>query len=151
MKFIIPLLTALLLIGCDSRKKLVETSGDSNDTANMTELGELRRLTYKGTLPVISSACDEYLLTIEANEHSGDGTFQLMQTCGEEDSRELFSGKRFTQRGIPGDDNATVWQCIDESKGLIFNFLKNGDSILTPLDSKFEKIHDCELKLILAQ
>ena len=50
-----------------------------------------------------------------------------------------YTGKRFTQRGIPGDNDATVWQLVTDDKKDIFNFLYEDEQTLTLLNDKFEK------------
>lgn len=131
--------------------------GDKNTAQNTTQLpqtqtidedtisglGEMRVETYKGLLPAASCPGIEYRLTIQSPEYSGDGTFRLTLTYlnaeNGKDKTYTYTGRRFTQRGIPGDDNATVWQCISEDDSQTFNFLCEDENKLTLLNSKFEK------------
>lgn len=118
--------------------------GDLEETA--TELGSIQTHSYVGLLPAASCPGIEYKLTIRNREHSGNGTFQLTLTYKEaengEDRTFTYNGKRFTLRGIPGDDNATVWQCITDDNNNIFNFLRENVNKLTLLNDKCEKAKD---------
>lgn len=126
-----------------------EAQAASTDTAAIVAseddvvLGEMQQHTYEGLLPAASCPGIEYRLTIRYREHSGDGTFTLTLNYKEtEDGRDkafTYTGKRLTQRGIPGDDNATVWQCITEDGRETFNFLREDDTTITLLNDKFEK------------
>lgn len=122
-----------------------------------TELGKMQVQSYEGFLPAASCPGIEYQLTIRNREHSGDGTFQLILTHKEaengEDRTFTYNGKRLTMRGIPGDDNATVWQCItdDNDNHKIFNFLREDANTLILLNDKCEKSQDSlnySLKLV---
>lgn len=118
--------------------------GDLEETA--TEMGSIQTHSYVGLLPAASCQGIEYKLTIRNREHSGNGTFQLTLTYKEaengEDRTFTYNGKRFTLRGIPGDDNATVWQCITDDNNNIFNFLRENVNKLTLLNDKCEKAKD---------
>lgn len=107
------------------------------------ELGEMRQTTYQGLLPAASGPGIVYQLTIRSREHSGDGTFKLTLTYKEADNGKdknfTYQGKRFTQRGIPGDNDATVWQCISDEGNETFNFLKENETTLTLLDQDFKR------------
>ena len=48
-------------------------------------------------------------------------------------------GKRYTQRGTPDDNDATVWQMIADNEQDIFNFLVESDSTLVLLNDRFER------------
>lgn len=108
-----------------------------------TELGKMRVHSYEGLLPAASCLGIEYKLTVRNREHSGDGTFQLTLTYKEaEDGGDrtfTYNGKRLTMRGIPGDDNATVWQCIADGNNQVFNFLREDEKTLILLTDKCEK------------
>lgn len=108
-----------------------------------TELGKMQVHSYEGLLPAASCTGIEYKLTIRSREHSGDGTFRLTLTYKEaengEDRTFTYNGKRFTLRGIPGNDNATVWQCIADDNNQAFNFLREDASTLTLLNDKCER------------
>lgn len=114
---------------------------EQSDTAGA--LGEMQVSVYEGLLPAASGPGIEYRLTISHMEHSGDGTFELTLTYKEaengEDKAFVYTGKRFTQRGIPDDDNATVWQCISEDGKQTFNFLCEDENTITLLNDKFER------------
>lgn len=79
-------------------------------------------------------------LTVTNRQYSGDGRFRLLVTDPLAGEQNEYEGKRFTQRGIPTDADAIVWQlCADYNDTLIYNFLYNSaDSTLTLLNSRYE-------------
>lgn len=81
-----------------------------------------------------------YSLTVESYEHSGDGTFRLeINKTESEDGPVVYVGKRYTLRGMEGDNDATVWQFVAEG-GETFDFLYDGDAdALALLGDKCEK------------
>lgn len=113
---------------------------------NMTTAyyGPWQKVQFEGT--VTDSVKTKYLLTVKYRAHSGDGTFTLQ--LSEADSPRgknkavTYTGRRYTQRGIPSDNDATIWQlvCDDAGGNVIFNFLydKTRNSLLL-LDENFEK------------
>lgn len=113
---------------------------------NMTTAyyGPWQKVQFEGT--VTDSVKTKYLLTVKYRAHSGDGTFTLQ--LSEADSSRgknkavTYTGRRYTQRGIPSDNDATIWQlvCDDAGGNVIFNFLydKTRNSLLL-LDENFEK------------
>ena len=109
---------------------------------NDSSLGAWLTRTYEGVLPAASGPGIRYSLTIRNREYSGDGTFTLVMTYLEaekgQDCSFTYTGKRFTQRGIPGNDNATVWQLISDDKKETFNFLRENEETLTLLNDRFE-------------
>lgn len=120
-------------------KTLFETKRDT-----LTDgLGDMQQHTYRGLLPAASGPGIEYTLTVSHRLHSGDGTFTLILTYKEADNGQdrsfTYRGKRLTLRGIPGNDDATVWQCIADDGQETFNFLKEDETTLTLLNSDFEK------------
>lgn len=105
--------------------------------------GEWLVRTYEGDLPSASGSGIRYTLTVRNREHSGDGTFLLVMTyIGADNGKdESFAsvGRRYTLRGMAGDDNATVWQ-MKADDGAIFNFLYDGKAdTLTLLSDEMEK------------
>ena len=106
-------------------------------------LGKMQTLTYEGELPCADCPGIRYDLTIRSREHSGDGTFSLSQTYLEaEDGKDVTfvtTGKRLTLRGIPGDENATVWQLISDNGDETTNFLCENDSTITLIGDDFKK------------
>lgn len=106
-------------------------------------LGEMQQSSYQGLLPSASGSGIVYLLTIYSRKHSGDGTFKLTLTYKEADNGKdksfTYQGRRYTQRGIPGNNDATVWQCISDEGNETFNFLKENETTLTLLDKDFKK------------
>ena len=115
-------------------------------------LGPVERRTYEGLLPAASCPGIRYTLTVSAPRHSGDGTFSLTLTYLEaengEDRSYHYAGKRLTQRGMPGDNDATVWQLVADDGRERFNFLVESDSVLTLLNDNFER-SDSELNYSL--
>ena len=97
---------------------------------------------YEGVLPAASSPGIVYSLTLRSPEHSGDGTFRLALTYLEAENGKditfIYNGKRLTLRGIPGNNDATVWQLISDD-GTIFNFLVEEENTLTLLNDRCEK------------
>jgi len=89
-------------------------------------LGALQTKTYEGTLPAASCPGIRYSLTIQNQEHRGDGTFTLTMTYIEaengKDAIFTYKGKRFTQRGNATNNNAIVWQLVADNGEDIFNF-----------------------------
>ncbi len=98
-----------------------------------------------GLGPVVTSCfaspdSESIQLTVTSREYSGDGRFRLLVTdplTGEENE---YDGRRFTQRGIPSEADATVWQLRpDDNDSLIYNFLYNSaTSSLTLLNARYE-------------
>ena len=121
--------------GMPAVKIEITSHGDSS-------LGAWLTRTYEGVLPAASGPGIRYSLTIRNQEHSGDGTFTLVMTYLEaengQDQSFTYTGKRFTQRGIPGNDNATVWQLISNDQKETFNFLYENEKTLTLLNDRFE-------------
>lgn len=110
---------------------------------NDAALGRLQVRTYEGLLPCASCPGIRYTLTVRNREYSGDGSFWLLLTYLDaeqgEDRSFVYTGKRFTQRGIPNDNNATVWQLVADDGETIFNFLYEDEKTLIRLNDKFEK------------
>lgn len=105
-------------------------------------LAEVR--SYEGVLPAASCPGIRYVLTVRAPRHSGDGTFDLSLTYLEaEDGKDQtfrYTGRRWTQRGMPGDNDATIWQLVADDSGEKFNFLVESDSVLVLLNEQGERI-----------
>ncbi len=125
--------------GMNAEKIKVFPAKQQDDLA----LGAGQSHTYEGLLPAASGPGIRYSLTVWSRQHSGDGTFSLTMTYIEaengKDQSFSYTGKRFTQRGIPGDNDATVWQLVTDDKKDIFNFLYEDEQTLTLLNDKFEK------------
>lgn len=79
-------------------------------------------------------------LTVTSREYRGDGRFWLLITDPLAGEQNEYEGRRFTQRGIPSDNDATVWQLRpDYNDTPIYNFLYNSaDSTLTLLNTRYE-------------
>lgn len=109
---------------------------------NDVTLGQWEELRYEGVLPAADCRGIKYQLSIRHREHSGDGSFLLTLTYLEaengKDAVFTYTGSRNTQRGIPADKDATVWQLVSE-KGEVFNFLYEDENTLTLLNGDFEK------------
>lgn len=152
-------MVAVLVYGCSSGN--VSNGVSADETMNTEEdsmivypdqtlvdtigLGAMEQISYRGLLSSVSDSCIEYLLEISSLRHSGDGIFQLTLICQSadkgKDTLSRYTGQRFTQRGIPGNNNATVWQCVSDRGNEIFNFLKENDSTLILLNGDFELSH----------
>ena len=99
-------------------------------------------LVFEGLLPAASGPGIVYNLRVSSPRHSGDGTFRLSLTYKEaedgQDKTFTYSGRRYTQRGIPGHNDATVWQMVTDDKQEIFNFLLQDRETLILLNDQFE-------------
>ena len=99
-------------------------------------------LVFEGLLPAASGPGIVYNLRVNSPRHSGDGTFRLSLTYKEaedgQDKTFTYSGRRYTQRGIPGHNDATVWQMVTDDKQEIFNFLLQDRETLILLNDQFE-------------
>lgn len=99
--------------------------------------------TYEGIIPSNKQAESRYTLTIYNKIYSGDGFFSLeiahFKTKRKTSSFITYSGKRYTQRGIPGNNDATVWQLIASNKHKIFNLLVENENRLILLTEAFKK------------
>lgn len=115
-------------------------------------LGAWNESHFEGVLPAADCPGIRYELCIRSREHSGDGSFRLDMTYLEaEDGKDVtysYSGSRNTQRGIPGNNDATVWQLVADD-GSVFNFLYDaGKQSLTLLSGSFEPV-DSDLNYTL--
>lgn len=109
-----------------------------------SSLGDLQVRTFQGSIPDASGTDVHYLLTVRNREYSGDGIFMLIKTYptkkNDNTKSHKYTGKRYTLRGIAGNNDATVWQ-LKTSSGTTFNFLYNNtENTLTLLNDNFEKI-----------
>ena len=104
--------------------------------------GEMSEQNYTGILPSASGAGIIYSLQINNPDNSKDGNFHLTLKYKEgekgKDKTFTYSGKCLTLKGIPGNSNASVWQCINEGDKETFNFLRENDSTLILLSDKLE-------------
>lgn len=107
------------------------------------QLGKMQEHTYCGLSAVPPCPGANYRLTIRNREHSGDGTFELTisqnSPAAGESTALVYRGRRYTQRGIPGDGDATVWQCVADDGRHVFNFLLEADGNITMLTQNFER------------
>lgn len=94
---------------------------------------------YDGTCIGDSGKLYDCFLVVAHWEHSGDGDFFFTYSPQEDSLKQKtpYEGKRFTLRGIPGDNDATVWQCITYDRKHIFNFLRKDSTQLIWLDKDF--------------
>ena len=100
-------------------------------------LGEWVKIGY--ATPMTDSRAVHYNLTITHRQHSGDGRFAMRVADLTMGKTEEYAGRRFTQRGIPSDNDATVWQLVCGDEDRIFNFLYDSKTnCLTLLDSQYE-------------
>lgn len=77
------------------------------------------------------------MLIIAHQTHSGDGTFTLLKIESNDSvtTHYSYTGKRYTLRGMPGNADATIWQCRVDSN-LQFNYYCVDDTTLIALDSE---------------
>ncbi len=113
-----------------------------NEEVTDTIIGKMEKHSYSGLFPVAAGEHIHYTLTIQNQKYSGDGVFKLIKNCLNAENKtyksEEYHGRRYTQRGIPGDNDATVWQLKADDR-TIFNFLYNSsDNTLTLLNNNFE-------------
>lgn len=132
----------LVAIGACKGESAVQSKAEA-----VTEHATLNESTADtlGLGPVVTSRfaspdSESIRLTVTSREYSGDGRFRLLVTdplTGEENE---YEGRRFTQRGIPSDADATVWQLRpDDNDNLIYNFLySSATSSLTLLNARYE-------------
>ena len=85
----------------------------------------------------------DYQLYVRHREYSGDGQFLLQLTyMGADNGKDAiytYMGKRFTLRGIPANNDATVWQLVSDNGENTFNFLYGTNGLtLTLLNNRFE-------------
>ena len=108
---------------------------------NDRDLGNWVEEHYTGVLPAADCPGIRYQLYVRHREHSGDGQFLLQLTYLEADNGKdaihTYMGKRYTLRGIPNDNDATVWQLVSDNGKSTFNFLY-GKNRLTLLNNNFE-------------
>ena len=108
---------------------------------NDPDLGNWVEEHYTGVLPAADCPGIRYQLYVRHREHSGDGQFLLQLTYLEADNGKdaihTYMGKRYTLRGIPNDNDATVWQLVSDNGKSTFNFLY-GKNRLTLLNNNFE-------------
>ena len=108
---------------------------------NNRDLGNWVEEHYTGVLPAADCPGIRYQLYVRHREHSGDGQFLLQLTYLEADNGKdaihTYMGKRYTLRGIPNDNDATVWQLVSDNGKSTFNFLY-GKNRLTLLNNNFE-------------
>lgn len=110
---------------------------------NNRDLGNLVEEHYEGVLPAADCPGIGYQLYVRHREHSGDGQFFLQLTYIEADNGKdaiyTYTGRRYTMRGIPADNDATVWQLVSDNGKNVFNFLYGADGqMLTLLNDSFE-------------
>lgn len=110
---------------------------------NNRELGNWVEEHYTGVLPAADCAGIDYQLYVRHREYSGDGQFLLQLTyMGADNGKDAiytYMGKRFTLRGIPANNDATVWQLVSDNGENTFNFLYGTDGLtLTLLNNRFE-------------
>lgn len=112
---------------------------------NAPRLGAWQTIRYEGILPAADCPGIRYQLCIRHREHSGDGHFLLRMTYLEaengKDAVYNYMGRRFTQRGIPTNPDATVWQLAPDNGKNTYNFLYDArEQTLTLLNRQFEPI-----------
>lgn len=126
---------------CQRGKLLFKQAQSDNDT----NLGVWINEHYEGILPAADCPGIKYQLYVRHREYSGDGNFLLRITYLEaEDGNDAvynYIGKRTTQRGIPTNPDAIVWQLSPDNDNCTYNFLYDAKKLtLTLLDKLFEPI-----------
>ncbi len=137
---------AAVMFSCQSKGNkaeiVAESATDSLYMVNDSTLGEMQTCVYEGVLPATGSKGTKYFLTIRSQENSGDGTYSMTTTyIGTDKGKDKTvdsKGKRLTQRGIPSDKNATVYQLVPEDGSENIFFLAQGDSALVLLSGEME-------------
>lgn len=137
-------LLSAVVAGCvtqsdETGKESLSQSTEAVDSV----LDDMQVCMYSGVVPARGEGGVRYSLTVRYPKHSGDGEFDLtlvgFDDKGKAENVVEYHGKRYTQRGMAGDNDATVWQLKAEN-GRIFNFLYNStDNTLTLLNDNFEK------------
>ena len=125
------------------RGKLISKQCQSD---NNPQLGAWQNLRYEGILPAADCPGIKYQLHIRHREHSGDGHFLLRMTYLEaEDGKDAVynhMGRRYTQRGIPTNPDAVVWQLVTDNGKDTYNFLYDAQKqTLTLLDRQLKPIN----------
>lgn len=110
---------------------------------NNRDLGNWVEEHYTGVLPAADCPGIRYQLYVRHRGYSGDGQFLLQLTYMEADNGKdaiyTYMGRRYTLRGIPTDNDATVWRLESDNGKNAFNFLYGADGqTLTLLNSHFE-------------
>ncbi len=115
---------------------------------NEPGLGPWAEVHYEGMLPSEDGSAVTCSLSVRHRRHSGDGRFQLRlarRGAGSgADETFVCMGRRNTQRGVPADANAVVWQLVPDRGQGFYNFLLvEGGQCLVVLDRNFEKLATC--------
>lgn len=104
-------------------------------------LGRLELRIYRGLLADTSGRVFRGELAVRSREHSGDGVFTLVMDRQEQGGgigeKTVYAGRRFTQRGMYGDNDATVWQLVADGPQKVLNFLRQDETALRLLDDSF--------------
>ncbi len=123
--------------------KYKQLQSDSDDS-----LGVWKEVCFEGVFSEENGEYVKYRLLIRHREYSGDGYFLLQSVHVDGDANDEYCcmGKRYTQRGIPVDNNAIVWQLVGDD-GARYNFvydskkeslrLLNGNFKLVELESNW--------------
>ncbi len=85
-------------------------------------------------------------LAITSPQYSGDGTFVITYSSPNDAQPQTITGKRYTQRGTPDNNDATVWQLVGTDGEVICNLLvEQEESVLTLLDHAYKPIPSSKL------
>ncbi len=122
-------------------KLLYKQQQSDNDNA----LGTWEEEHFEGLLPAADCPGVRWQLYVRHRKHSGDGRFLLRLTYLEAENGKnatyTYIGERSTQRGMPADDNAVVWQLVADRSGKTSNFFYDSQKQeLTLLNQNFEKL-----------
>lgn len=106
-------------------------------------LGEWRTSTYAGVLRSEDGVPVTCRLSVSSQEHSGDGFFRLSFTedsiASGQGETAVYTGRRYTQRGMADDDDAVVWQLVSSDRRGVFNLLVEDTTRLVLLDESFSR------------
>lgn len=107
---------------------------------NDESLGGWKESYFEGIFLKVNGEYAKYRLMIRHRAYSGDGYFVLQSVHIEGDTNNEYCcvGKRYTQRGIPVDNNAIVWQLTGDD-GTRYNFVYDSkEETLRLLNGNFE-------------
>ena len=129
--------------GCWTVSQRGKTLFRQSPSDNNRDLGNWIEEHYTGLLPAADCPGIDYQLYVRHREHSGDGQFLLQLTYLEADNGKdaayTYMGRRYTLRGTPDNNDATVWQLVSDNGKNTFNFLYGADGrTLTLLNSRLE-------------
>ena len=124
--------------GVQLRESSTEDAKRKDESAVLFDLHERLSKTFSYIL-VEDKRGKDALGYIRARGISDEMISRFRLGFAPKDSSFLYTGKRFTQRGTPDDNDATVWQFVTDDGKDTFNFLVESDSALILLNDRFER------------